>query len=136
MRDRLLMLAVPSLLIVAVLSLAGPFFAQLEVMVSTKQVDYVRVTGVEAIAPWTSFAEVATGVGSTSTAVAAQHPEACKVWAEVPGSGVAAGEVPAAFCRLLQPGQRHIALYRRGWLTGRLTLTDLILIQQQGDLGE
>jgi hypothetical protein len=136
MRDRLLMLAVPSLLIVAVLSLAQPFLADLETVASSKQSDYVNVTGVEAIAAWISFSEVATGVGSTSTTVAARHPEVCKVWAEVSAGGVAVGELPARYCRLLGPGQRHIALYRRGWFTGRLTLTDLFLVQQQGDLSE
>lgn len=136
MRERFIIFGVIALLMLAVVALSVPFFAEIDVLISSKQVGYARITALQPLDPWISFSEVASGVGSTSTTVAAKHPEACRVWANVPGIGVATGDLRAAFCQSLRPAQRHIAIYQRGWFTGRLIITDLIQVQQQGGLSE
>ena len=131
-RERLIVFGIMALLMLAILALSVPFFAEIDMLGSAKQVDYVTITATQPLDAWISFSAVSSGVGSTSTTVAAKHPEACRVWAMLPGSGVATGDLRAAFCRSLRPAQRHIAIYQRGWITGRLTITDLIQVRLEG----
>lgn len=71
------------------------------------------------------FVETPTGVGSTSNVVRIIFPDGCRVWAQVPGGKVAAGELPQHKCSGLAAGQYRVGVFRRGWFSGRLKLTDI-----------
>jgi hypothetical protein len=136
-RERALIVGFLALPVLCIALLFGPIASELEATVaSSKGADYATVSSLQPVPPWTTFAEVATGVAGTSSPVRQEHGEACRLWMAVPGGGVAEGDLDPAFCRSVRVGHRHIALYRRGWFSGRLTLTDLIVIHQPGDLSE
>ena len=71
------------------------------------------------------FVETPTGVGSASGVVRIMFPDGCRVWAQVPGGKVAAGELPQHKCSGLAAGQYRVGVFRRGWFSGRLRLTDI-----------
>lgn len=96
-----------------------------EAWVSSRDWGVALVLSVQPMPARSIFLETPAGVGSASGVVRIMFPDGCRVWAQVPGGKVAAGELPQHKCSGLAAGQYRIGVFRRGWLSGRLKLTDI-----------